>query len=151
MSNELRRWITLLNEAYEPTPAEMFEEVVDDAVKAAGYAAFGHLNLFSHGPREVEISHIGVDDEHRQKGIGTALMGLVTELADQHGITLFASPASDAGDDNLYSDDDDADNEESGGERGGREMDYYALQDWYERWDFRKLPGVDRMRRRPSS
>ena len=89
------------------------------------------VHFFEHGPNEVEISHIQVDPDKRAQGIGNTLMGTATDLADQHGVTLHASPASDAD--------------------GSAGLDYEGLRDWYQRWGFDERGGGDRLTRSPST
>lgn len=128
---DLTDWDDELVEGTERTmnAAETFEDTFHAAFAASGLATVSHMHLHSFGVRDVEISHIGVDAAHRGKGIGNQLMGMITELADQHSIILYASPATDAD-----------------GETG---LDFEALREWYERWDFIKLAGQDMMKREP--
>jgi len=135
MECDLRRWMRLI-EADQPADSEEvisaddFIEACDIALAKSKYAAISHLNLFPMGDGEVEISHIGVEAAHRQKGVGGRLMRFLTDLADYHDITLYASPATDA------------DPDEGPG--------YDRLQDWYEGWGFVKLSGQDMMCREPA-
>jgi GNAT superfamily N-acetyltransferase len=125
--NQLRNWMRLMEN--DTSATDVFEDVFAARFAASSYAAKGHLYLHAFGPRDVEITHIGVDSQHRNQGVGNALMAMVTDLADQHQIVLYASPATDAGED------------------GG--PDQLELREWYERWDFVKLPGRDLMMREP--
>lgn len=133
MTSDLRRFISLIETAQAPeamTPAEAFDDAFEAAYEASGLSAKGHVALFHHGPRKVEITHIQTDAGHRGQGVGNAVMELLTTAADQHNVVLFASPASDA------------DPEEGLGPQD--------LRDWYDRWGFEAIPGVDRMGRRPN-
>ena len=114
----------------ESTQTDSFEDAFYAEFEASEYASISHVNLHSYDNNKVEINHIGVDQGHRGKGIGNALMTMLTRLADEYGIILYASPATDAD-----------------GEEG---LDYHGLRDWYERWNFEKLPGLDNMRRDPT-
>jgi GNAT superfamily N-acetyltransferase len=113
------------------SPAERFQDAFDAAHARSGLADVSKVHFFEHGPNEVEISHIQVDPDKRGQGIGNTLMGTATELADKHGVTLHASPASDA--------------DASAG------LDYEGLRDWYQRWGFDQPGGGDRLTRSPST
>ena len=122
---------TAPGEAPNLSPAERFQDAFDAAHAKSGLADVSNVHFFEHGPNEVEISHIQVDPDKRGQGIGNTLMGTATDLADQHGVTLHASPASDA--------------DSSAG------LDYEGLRDWYQRWGFDKSGGGDRLTRSPST
>jgi GNAT superfamily N-acetyltransferase len=110
-------------------PMDAFLDAVDAAHSSAGLDKISHINLFPHSANEAEISHIQVDPAHRGKGIGNQIMGMVTDAADQHGITLHASPASDAD--------------------AATGLDFQGLRDWYDNWGFDQRGGGDRQTRLP--
>jgi ribosomal protein S18 acetylase RimI-like enzyme len=111
------------------SPADRFWDAFDAEHAKSGLSDISHMRFFQHGPDEMEISHIGVDPERRGQGIGNTLMGIATEQADKHGVTLHASPASDAD--------------------AATGLDSEALRDWYQRWGFDEHGGGDRLTRRP--
>lgn len=119
------------NEIISESIAEDFEEEFDALFQASSYASISHVNINCFGEKDAEISHIGVDLDHRGKGIGNALMQMITSLADGRGVILYASPATDA------------DEEEGPG--------YERLREWYESWDFEKISGRDLMKREPDN
>ena len=110
-------------------PSWKFWDAFDDAHAKSGLDKFSHVKFFEHGPDELEISHIQVDPAKRGQGIGNSLMEMVTKEADKHGVTLHASPASDAD--------------------AAVGLDSAALREWYEKWGFGEPGGGDRMTRRP--
>lgn len=110
-------------------PAWRFMDAFDAAHAKSGFGDVSHVRFFEHGPDQVEISHIQVDPSKRGQGVGNKLMEMVTDQADKHGITLHASPASDAD--------------------AATGLDYEGLRDWYQRWGFDEAGGGDRLTRRP--
>jgi len=110
-------------------PGEAFIDAFYTAFETSDLKSAGRVALHQHALDEVEISYI--EAHETGKGTGTRLMKLLTSLADEHGVVLYASPASDAdGEDDT--------------------MDTHALAEWYERWGFERQPAVDAMRREPS-
>lgn len=98
------------------TPAEDFEDAFDEARAKSGIDPRGKVSLYVRGDTEVELLHITVDLMARGQGVASALMGLLCDMADDHGITLKLGIASDP-------------DEEDG-------LDGEALHDWYQRWGF---------------
>jgi GNAT superfamily N-acetyltransferase len=111
--------------------AERFWDAFDDAHAASPHSGVSHMKFHEQGPSELEIQHIQVDPSRRGQGIGNDLMRTATDLADEHGVTLHASPASDAD--------------------GAAGLDTGALYDWYQRWGFDTPGGGDRLTRFPAS
>ena len=126
----MRKYINIM-ENIEETFSEKVENELDSMMKRTGLDKFSHVNFFEMSPIDLEVTHIGVNAEHRGKGFGNRLMDYLTNLADKYSVTLYLSPATDA-------------NPEEG-------LGYEDLRAWYESWNFERMSGRDLMKREPDN